>query len=137
MVRRRRKSRRGVSLLEIGTAGILLAAMLAVSVQFFGATAAQRQAMQARRMAAQEAANVMERVCSRPLGKLTPESLGNMELSADMQARLLEGTLKIEVAEAEELAGKQITVVVGWLNRADRSDRSVRLVAWKYQGSDD
>ncbi|MFC1596814.1 hypothetical protein ACFL5Q_02600 [Planctomycetota bacterium] len=137
MVKRRGKSRRGVSLLEISTAGILLAAMMAVSLQFLGATAAQRQGLQARRMAVREAANVMERVCARAWEELTPQGLGDVELSSEVQERLFESALEIEVAEAEELGGKRITVVVGWLNRADRSNRSVRLVAWRHPGGGD
>jgi len=65
--------RRGFSLMEITAAGILLVAMLAVCLQLFRATALQRRGLQARRIATQEAANVMERLCARSWEQLTPE----------------------------------------------------------------
>lgn len=129
--------RRGMSLLEISTAGILLATMLVVCVQFFRATAAQRRGLQARRLAIQEAANVMERLSARPWQELTPEGVGEVQLSAESQQMLTQSKLEIEVTEPDELGGKRITVVLRWLGRSERSDRSVRLVAWRYRESGD
>jgi len=124
--------RRGISLLEISTAGILLAATLVVCLQLFRATATQRRGLQDRRLAVREAANVMERLSVRPWQELTAEGVGEVQLSAEAQQVLPQAKLEIEVTKPDELRGKRITVVVRWVSQSDQSDRSVRLVAWRY-----
>jgi Tfp pilus assembly protein PilV len=126
--------RRGISLMEVAAAGILLAVMLTVCVQFLRATARQRRGLQARRAAIQEAANVMERVCARPWEELTPEAAGQVRLSEEAQAAVAGGALQVDVAQTDEKPdGKRITVVLRWPGGPGQPDRSVRLVAWRYR----
>ncbi|MFH1921622.1 MAG: type II secretion system protein [Planctomycetota bacterium] len=130
--------RRGFSLLEVTAAGILLAMMLTVSLQFFRATAAQRRGLQARRTAIQEVANVMERLSARPWEELTAENVAEIEHSPEAQQAIPGSELKIDVLQTEgEPEGKRITVVLRWPAGASQPDRSVRLVAWRYRNGND
>jgi len=126
--------RRGIGLMEIAAAGILLAVMLTVCLQFFRATGGQRRGLQARRSAIQEAANVMERLCARPWEELTPEAAGQVQRSDEARRALPDGELQVEIAPPDkELDGKRIVVVLRWPGGPEQPDRSVRLVAWKYR----
>ena len=130
--------RRGFTLLEISAAGILLVVMLTICLQFFRATAAQRRAIQDRRTAIREADNVMERVCARPWQELTPEGVASVQLSEEVQQVLPGGQLEIEVTQLnDEPDGKRVTVLLHWPAGSNQPDRSVRLVAWRYRGSND
>ena len=131
-------TRRGMSLLEVAVAGIVLVAMLTVCLQLFRAMASQRRGLEARRMAIQEVGNVMERLCARPWEELTPEAVGQVQLSADASRALSGGELQIDVLQPGDDPGeKRITVVLRWPSGPERPDLSVRLVAWRYRGSDD
>lgn len=126
--------RRGIGLMEIAAAGILLAVMLTVSLQFVRATSGQRRGLQARRTAIQEAANVMERLCARSWEELTPEVAAQVQLSEEARRAFPDGELQVEVALPEkEPDGKRIAVVLRWPAGPEQPDRSVRLVAWKYR----
>jgi len=101
--------RRGIGLMEIAAAGILLAVMLTVCLQFFRATSGQRRGLQARRTATQEVANVMERLCARSWEELTPEAAGQVQLSEEARRAFPDGELQVEVTPPEkEPDGKRI-----------------------------
>ena len=126
--------RRGMSLLEVSVAGVLLAALLTVCVQFLGATAARRRAMEDRQTAILEAGNVMERLGARQWHELTPETARAMELSEEAQQSLAEARLEVEVAEVPDEAGaRRVAVAVHWEDGSGRPQRPVRLVAWRYR----
>jgi len=132
--------RRGFTLLEIATAGILLVVMLTVSLQFFRAAAAQRRELQHRRTAIQEVANVMERLCARPWQELTPEGAGQVQLAPEVQQALAGGELEIKIDMLQpdgEPEGKRITVVLRWPAGPSQPDRSVRLTSWRYRRGND
>jgi len=130
--------RRGSSLLEVTAAGILLAMMLTVSLQFFRAMATQRRGLQARRTAVEEVANVMERLSARPWEELTAENVGQVEASPEVRQALPGSELKIDVLQTEgEPEGKRITVAIRWPAGPEQPDRSVRLVAWRYRSGND
>jgi len=133
MIRRRR----GMSLLEIAVTGALLATLLAISVQFLGATAAGRQALRRNDTAIREAANVMERLSTRPWREITPQGVEDCQLSEEALGVLAGAKLEIDVTPTDrEPEGKQITVVIRWQEAADLPDRSVRLTAWRYRQAD-
>lgn len=120
--------------MEIAAAGIVLAAMLTVCLQFLRATTGQRRGLQARRTAIQEAANVLERLCARPWDELTPEAAGQVQRSEEARRALPDGELQVEVTPTDrEPDAKRIAVVVRWPGGPEQPDRSVRLVAWKYR----
>jgi hypothetical protein len=126
--------RRGFTLLEAATAGILLVVMLMVCLAFFRAMADQRRAIHHHRLAVQEANNVMERLCSRSWEELTPENVRALPLDPEVQQALPGAKLTVEISPSgDEPAGKRISVVLQWSTGPERPDGSVRLVAWKYR----
>jgi Tfp pilus assembly protein PilV len=130
--------RRGFTLLEVATAGILLVVMLMICLAFFQAMATQRRAIHHHRVAVQEANNVMERICSRPWEELTPENVSALSLDEQTEQLLPGSKLTVEISQSEdEPAGKRITVVIQWPTGPELPDRSVRLVAWRYRQSED
>ena len=142
------EKRRGFTLLEVATAGILLVVMLMVCLAFFRAMADQRRAIHHHRLAVQEANNVMERLCSRPWEELTPENVRALPLDPAVQQALPGSKLTVEISPAgdepagdkppeDEPAGKRIRVVLQWSTGPERPDASVRLVAWKYRQRED
>jgi hypothetical protein len=127
-------SRRGMGVLELLMAGVLLGTLMTVSLKFFAATAAQRCEQQQRQVAVQEVANVMERIAARPWKSLTTQGLNEIGLCEEAQARLPAAKLEIEVAAmADEPVAKRIAVSLRWEN-SGHWVRPVRLVAWRYQG---
>ncbi len=126
--------RRGISLLELAAAGVLLAVILAVCAQFFRASAKQRRGLEARRIAMQEVANAMERLCAQPWEQVTPEGAGPIELSEDAEQTLPGGQVEIDVLQPDDEPGaKRITVELRWEPEVGQPPRRVRLVAWKYR----
>ncbi len=124
----RRPGRRGYTLLEVATAGALLAVAMTMSVQVLGWLAADRRAVDCRREAAQEAANVMERLAATPWDDLTPEALGAATLSPEALKALPGGTLKATVVPVGAL--KRLAVEVRWVAAGGRPESPVRLTSW-------
>lgn len=128
-------NRRGVTLLELAVAGILLGTLLTVCLQMVGATAARRRAVEDRQTAMLEAGNVMERLAARPWDELTPEAVAEIELSSEARESLLEGRLEVDVTRGgpDEPDAKRVAVLVRWNDRSGKPQRPVRLVAWRYR----
>lgn len=127
---------RGMTLIEVSVAGVLLAVLITVSLQLMGATAARRRAVEDRQTAGVEASNVMERLAALPWEELTPENVAAVRLSSEARKTLCEGRLEIDVARPGDeplLDQKRITVSVGWQDRSGAPQRPVRLVSWRYR----
>lgn len=125
-------------MIELAAAGVLLAVILAVCAQFFRATATQRRGLEARQIAMQEVANLMERLCARPWEEVTPEAAGLIELSEEAQRAIPDSKVEIDVLQPDdEPSAKRITVVLCWQPQPNQPPRSVRLVAWKYRAESD
>ena len=123
-----------MSLLEIAVTGTVLAALLAITVQFLGATAAGRQALRRHETAVREAANVMEHLAGKPWPELTPEGVQGSQLSEESLGVLPGAELEVDVAPTDqEPEGKRITVAIRWQEGAEQPGRSVRLTAWRYR----
>jgi len=127
-------TRRGVTILEVTVAGVLLVAMMTVCLEFLQAAAAQRRAIRQRQTAIQEAANVMERLSARPWEELSPQGVAGLELSQAARSLLPDGKLAVEViSPADEPGAKQIVVAVGWEDDSGGSAWPIRLTAWRYR----
>ena len=126
--------RRGVSLLEMSIAAILVGMLATAVLQLVLVMAGQHRGLAKRYVAIQESANIMERVSAMPWTELTSEAVAEMELSPEAQQSLSGATLAIEVGQPEgEPAAKRVTVVIRWPDREGRPDHKVRLVGWRYQ----
>jgi hypothetical protein len=135
--------RRGIFLLEMGVAGVLLLAFAMLCVKYFAVSAIQRRTLDQRQSAQMEASNIMERLFARPPSatglasathELTPEAISNISLSPEIQAILPGGELKIDLADDDQnVATKRITVTIRWRDRGGAWVRPVRLAAWRRQ----
>ena len=124
----------GFTLLELSVAAVVLMLVMAITVQVLGWAAAERRAAERRRWAAQEAANVMERLTSRPWDSLTAEAAAAVELSPQARAVLPEGELAIEVtSQPGPPRAKRLIVAVRWQRPAGQPAASVRLTSWIYR----
>jgi Tfp pilus assembly protein PilE len=129
----RMKSRRGMSLLEMAVAGVLLVVLAAVCVKFFAAAALQRKGMEQRQTALREAGNIMERLFARPYDELTAESAAKITLPAEVVHYLPKAELKIDLAAAGEGSpGKRISIVIRWQDSEGQWVEPARLVAWRH-----
>ena len=120
--------RRGFTLLEVLAAGALLAVAMTLAVQALGWLAADRRALDRRREAAQEAANIMERLASTPWDDLTPEALDVAKLSPEARKALPGGILKVAVTTQGAL--KRLAVEVRWRGQGGPAEAPVRLTSW-------
>ena len=139
--------RRGIYLLEMAVAGVMLLALMTLCVRYFAVTATQRRALDQRQAALGEAANVMERVTARPWSDLTAEELSKISLSPETKLALPDGELKIDLADEEarpspptplpkgegKLEAKRITVTIRWQDNEGQWTQPARLVAWRYR----
>lgn len=150
--------RRGMFLIEMAVAGVLLLALTTLCVRYFAVTATQRRALDQRQTALCEAANIMERLTAEPFSELTSEESAKISLLSETQAALPEGELKIDLADEivgqpsrlpdnagetpapqqiendiKKPAAKRITVTIRWQDRDGQWIEPVRLVAWRYK----
>ena len=139
--------RRGLYLLEMAVAGVLLLTLMTLCVRYFAVTATQRRALDHRQAALGEAANIMERATARPWSDLTAEGLAKISLSPETKAALPEGELKIDLADEDarpsppaplpkgegKLEAKRITVTIRWQDNQGQWTQPVRLTAWRYR----
>jgi Tfp pilus assembly protein PilE len=125
---------RGFTLLEVIVSGALLGAVLIVSAHMVWSIARQREAILDRQTALSEAGNVMERLFARPWDDLSDEAVRGLRPSVDFQRALPGGKLSIELTSlTDDPAAKRILVKVSWIHEPDQPDRSVQLVALRYQ----
>ena len=123
-------TRRGVSLLEVCVAGVLLATMLTTGVQTLRLIGVRQRANAERQTAIEEANTALERLSLVPPARLTS---GAPELASRGVASLPGGKLKVTVDETPgDTRNKRLTVEVDWRQPEGAAVRPVRLSAWVY-----
>lgn len=126
-------TRRGMTLMELAVAGVLLGTLLVVCLQLLQATAAQRRNTDQRQLALIELGNVLERLSARPWAELTPKSVAGEKPSAWLGNRLPGAELKVEVTtSASEPGAKRIVVSLRWQERGGRYLPPVRITTWRF-----
>ncbi len=124
--------RRGILMLEMIVAGLVLGAAMVLVVQVLGRTLAVREATHRRSLANREAANLMERFASRVRDGRATGQAGSVDLSAEARRVLPGGQARVEVvdpaANAPGLA--RIAVEVRWRDVSGTFEAPARLVAF-------
>jgi hypothetical protein len=131
------RARRGSLLAEVAMSGAILMIAMALTVKVLGWVGAERKVWDRRQWAAQEAANLMEEITSRPFAEVNAESTKKRALSPEALRLLPEAELKVEVGENDQAGGagsKRVALQLRWLNRSGEWDAPVRLVSWIYRG---
>jgi hypothetical protein len=124
-------------LAEVAMSSAMLMIAMALTVKVLGWVGTQRKVWDRRQWAAQEAANLMERVTSRPFGDVTAESARKLGLSPQARRLLPDAELKVEIGENDQAGGagsKRVALQLRWHNRSGEWDAPVRLVSWVYRG---
>ncbi len=126
--------RRGLTLLELTVAMVILGALMSLCVKWVAAAGGQQREARWREAALREAANVMERLTAQPWEKLSQELASSASLSEEVRGSLPDGALTVQVTEAAgEPPSKEIAVTVRWRPRPETPEAQVRLVAWKFR----
>lgn len=124
--------RRGIMLLEMVVAGLVLGAAMVLVVQVLARTLAVREATNRRSLATREAANLMERYAGRVRDGRADGQAGPVDLSAEARRGLPGGEARVEVvdptANAPGLA--RIAVEVRWRDVSGGFESPARLVAF-------
>ena len=130
-------ARRGSLLAEVAMSGAMLMIAMALTVKVLGWVGVERKVWDRRQWAAQEAANLMEQITSRPFGDVTAETTKKLVLSPEARRLLPEVELKVEIGENDQAGGagsKRVALQLRWHNRSGEWDAPVRLVSWIYRG---
>lgn len=129
------RTRRRGSLLVETAIGVALAAVVMIAVaQLVAVVAKQRREVAQTNLAAQEVANVMERVMVLPWDQLTTEAAERFVATLPPAAALDDPQLSITVSDSDDpLPTKQIEVALSWRDLARRRVEPVRVAAWKHQ----
>jgi len=128
--------RRGLSLLELTVAMIILGGLMSLCVKWVVATGGQQREAQWRAAALREAANAMERLAAQSWEELSAERAATVGLSEEARQSLPGGALVVHVTQAAgEPESKEIAVTVRWRPRPETPEAHVRLVAWKFRKS--
>jgi prepilin-type N-terminal cleavage/methylation domain-containing protein len=126
--------RRGFTLMETIVAAFLLAVAAVLCAQMLVASAAANRAADWRRLAAREAANVMEQVMALPADGLTPDAVNQIRLSEETTKTLPDARLAIRRDEQSNATppATQITVEIVWKGHAGEPSPPTRLLAWRF-----
>ena len=124
--------RRGVSLIELTVASLLLGTVFVALGPVLHGVRQQREQAQQRQIAVQELANQAERLALRSWEELTPQPPPQVELSMTARQQLRQASLTVSVAEEVEPPARRITLELSWRDSAGRAVAPLRLVVWRY-----
>jgi type II secretory pathway pseudopilin PulG len=124
--------RRGVSLIELTVAALLLGTVFAALGPVLHGIRQQREQARQRQVAVLELANQAERLALRSWEELTPERLQQIELSETARQTLRQASLRVALAEEAEPLARRITLELSWSDPAGRAVAPLRVVVWRY-----
>jgi len=126
--------RRGMTVLELIVAGVILLTLLTLCLQVVEGVGQQHRAIQHRQLAVEETANLMERLMADSWDHLTPELAKQCQLSPELQQTMPEARLEIVIDPvSEDPDAKRIQITISWPRGPEQPDQHVDLIAWKYR----
>ena len=109
--------RRGMTLLEVGVALVILAAAMAALVELLSLSARQRRLDDQRSLALIELANHAEKLAALPWNELTPETLATWQPSAELTAVLPSAECRAKIDEEPGAPpARRIELRIAWTN---------------------
>jgi len=125
------KQPRGFSLLEMAVAGVLMAILLSLCLKMLSATAIERQSVEKRLLAMQEAANLIERIAALPSNELTPERLALLQQTSAAPQILPGGVAQVSLeSDQPDAQARQVRVEIRWGIRPEDAEAPVSLSYW-------
>jgi len=125
--------RRGLTLLEVGVALVVLAGAMLALAQLVGLTVRQRRITDQRLIALQEVANEAERLAVMPWDELASDQLTTWKPSAELTAVLPAADCRVKVTPEEgPPASRRIALRIAWTNVVGEEVTPVELTLWRY-----
>jgi hypothetical protein len=130
--RRRALSRRSaMSLLEITIAAALLTALMIVSTQLIRALGGNQQALERRALAMRTVQALAEQIGNTPWAALSSESVGLIEIPADVTSFLPNAKLNLALDEEHEpVVAKRVSLELQWNGSTGQPAGPARLTTW-------
>jgi hypothetical protein len=126
--------RRGISVLEVSMALLILSFAVGGLLQILTIAASQRRTTEVRRLALEEVANQAEQIALIPWDELTEGRLGALEPSEHLLGAAPSARLTVtQVAEAGPSVAKRIHLEVQWTTPAGDAVQPVQLTVWRHQ----
>ena len=137
--------RLGFTLWEVSVALLLLGVLTTLCLGFYSAVNGQGRDQYAQLAAAEEAANVMERLAAVAWDDLPKQNGEKYELSPQARRALPEprvefnvsGTLRVPTnsgtRSVPDTLARRLAVTIFWRPQADGSEHKTRLVTWRYK----
>jgi len=124
---------RGMTLVEMLAALLVLGAAMAALLQLVALAAQQRRGMNERRLALLEVANRAERIALLPWDETNPEKLKGWPPSEDLLAALPTAQCSVTVTdEPGSPRGRRIRLEVLWMNSVRQPVEPVTLTVWRF-----
>ena len=125
--------RRGLTLSElIIAAAITVAAMVGIAQLMYQVTR-QYRVVTCRNLAAEEAANIMEDLMSRPWNEIAAKEPPSIEFSPACRQAAPDAELQLEIVPEEGQEDiRRITVQIHWMTNSTQQAEPIQLVAWRY-----
>jgi hypothetical protein len=112
----------------------LVAVLLTLCVQLLSITALARRDSERRAIALQQAANLIERVSVMPFDEITPDSLNDIKLPAEVDSILPGGAVTWFIEEEPgDVPAKRVRVEIAWAGGGGRAEAPARLTYWVYE----
>jgi hypothetical protein len=128
--------RRGVSLIEITAALVVVSLSAVLLTQLLVAAALQQRRAEQRAIAHQSAANLLEELLARPWEELMPNGATNLPLDAQaaelLPKALCTATIVAHASDGSGPVGKSVLVSVSWQDTEAGLGESVRLAGWRF-----
>jgi hypothetical protein len=128
-----RNRRRGVAIVEITAASLVLIMAIMLLAQLLHLVARQERASEAREAAVRTAANELEAMLAEDWEALTIDEGIEVSPPEALRQLLHSVTVKRQVSAGEDASGKQLRVQVSWRDASGELVSSVTLVAWKHR----
>jgi len=125
--------RGGFTLVELMVSGVLLTAVMLVTVPTLYRIALEHRAAAKRQIALAEAANIMERLTARRWNDIDDNAAKSVAVSASARRQLPEVKSILRVQNGSEPDSKRITLTLTWTGRFAHPNAPVRLSAWVYR----
>jgi hypothetical protein len=126
-----RVNERGFTLVELAGAMLVMAVVMALTLQLLTWVAAERRGASRRQWALREADNVLERVVARPWDELSGDRLAADDVTERIRRELPDGRLNIDVRPSPSgPETKRVRVEIRWRGPSGADEAPVRLTTW-------
>ncbi len=122
--------RRGLGMIELLMAAILLSTIFAIAVPVLRVALVTNRQNDRQNEALMTASNVLERLTLKPWDEITPDTAADIELPEAISRQLPDAELQVQVEPDGD--AKRISVLLSWQGTGGKPMAPVRLTTWVY-----